>query len=93
MRTSACLVKENGRWEGTARALLAEVLKRGEGCDATSAQDVGKRIAENQGMLREVDKIVYIHASGGRQGRGYIFMRIISFNSSIKLSNSEKQKQ
>ena len=71
--TIRALVHECGRWQGTARDLMNEVIHRTETVPATSESALGKELQRIAPLLLDYDRIMVTQEKGGRKGRAYSF--------------------
>lgn len=68
------LVKESGgRWIGSARDIISEVMKRKQVVPASSERALKHILQEQQERLLTIDQIAFTQAQGGRYGRDYTF--------------------
>lgn len=75
-QTIRTIIKECGRWEGTATQLQEEVMRRTQTIPATNSKELGVKLMEIQDQLLTVDGIMFTKGPGGKRGRGYCFERI-----------------
>ena len=73
VRTIIELLREGGRWQGSAPDFREEVIRRTGKLPADTMRELGMKLNELEPQLIENDAIMFRKNPGGRRGRDYIF--------------------